>query len=95
MKIFGTKTFVMETDVMRQAFKVCEEAFELYMAAKHRNVIDPINDLESRRRDMVYEGADVIQAVLNFFDMLGMDEEEVDDAMYACYRRNVNRGRVK
>ena len=95
MEIFGTKTFTIERDPLMQAFKVCEEAFELYQAARKRNVVDNVNDLESRRWDMVSEMADVIQAAVNFGDCIGLTEEEIEDAMYECYRRNVHRGRVE
>lgn len=98
MEIFSTKTFEPKFNYSRlelQALKVCEEAHELAQAAKKLNVIDAFNDMESRRYDLVNEGADVIQSVLNLYGMMGMDAEDIEQAMYECYRRNVHRGRVE
>ncbi|MBQ9785104.1 MAG: hypothetical protein IJW29_06355 [Clostridia bacterium] len=95
MEILGTKTFVIEPDPTMQAFKVCEEAFELFQAAKHRNDTNEYITADRRRWDMIDECADVIQAALNFFDAIGLTEEEVLDAMDECYSRNRFRGRVE
>lgn len=96
MEIFGTKTFILEDSIRMQAFKVCEEAFEVFQEAKHLEE----NDV-SRESRMLYmwplrnEMADVIQATLNLAAMVGVTKEEIMDDMNACYRRNVMRGRVK
>ena len=95
MEIFGTKTFTLETDVKMQAFKICEEAFEVYQEAKYLAVNHDFITPEARLWNLRAEMADVIQSVVNLADMLGLTEEEVLDDMNECYRRNANRGRVE
>lgn len=95
MEILGTKTFCAARTLQEQAFKVCEEAFELYQAVKHLDDVNDFIDEHARRWAMIDECADVTQAALNFFAMLGFDEDGVFDAMDECYRRNRHRGRVE
>ena len=95
MRVFGTETFTIEPDVTMQAFKVCEEAHEVFQEAKHLNDADPIIPRSSRMRYLREEMADVMQAVLNLADLIGLTEEELLDDMSDCERRNRFRGRYE
>ena len=98
MEVFGTKTFEPTFDytpLELQALKVCEEAWEVYQAAKHLHDYDFINDENNRMWALREEMSDVHQALFNLADMVGLTSGEIEDDMYACYRRNVCRGRVE
>lgn len=98
IEILETKTFEPTFDytpLELQALKVCEEAWEVYQAAKHLHDFDFINDEKVRMWDLRTEMADVHQALFNLADMIALTKEDIEDDMYACYTRNVCRGRVK
>ena len=96
MEVFHTKTFAMEETIEGQATKTLQEASEFYMAAReYERAIrqeGPFATEEFERA--IDEGADVIQTVLNAFDMMGLYSEDVEDAMERCLKRNQIRGRV-
>lgn len=96
MEVFGTKTFTMEGTIEGQATKTLQEASEFYMAAREyeRAVRDDGPFAAEELERAIDEGADVIQTVLNAFDMMGLYEEDVTEAMERCLRRNQMRGRV-
>ncbi|MBQ9784267.1 MAG: hypothetical protein IJW29_02080 [Clostridia bacterium] len=96
MDIFGTKTFRMTDSLEEQSVATMKEAAELWQAVRwyERNLV---TDPERAADVLMYaidEGADVIQTVLNAFAMMGMNEEDVEDAMFRCLCRNEIRGRV-
>lgn len=99
MEILGTKTFKPTFDyseIELQALKVCEEANELWQAARKLKKTDGLfHTPESRMEDLDEEGADVIQAVLNLYDMLGYDAIDVRNLMMDCRRKNELRGRYE
>lgn len=97
MKVFGTKTFVLEETLTEQAAKTLEEAAEFFMALRsYERYKANDSDLTAISLEMaIDEGADVIQTVLNAFDAMGLYVEDVQDAMHRCFRRNEMRGRVE
>lgn len=94
MNLLGTKTFDTEEDLAGQATKVLQEAAELYESAKkyERNKGGMFED--AYLDAMLDEGADTIQAVLNLYHKLGMEKEEIIEAMERCLKRNEARGRL-
>lgn len=97
MKVFDTKTFVLEDTLTAQAAKTLEEAAEFFMALRsYERYKATESDFASASFEMaIDEGADVIQTVLNAFDAMGLYVEDVQDAMHRCFRRNAMRGRVE
>lgn len=96
MEIFGTKTFRMTDSLEEQSVATMKEAAEFWQAVRWYErclITDP-----ERAADVLLhaidEGADVIQTVLNAFAMMGMNEEDVEDAMFRCLCRNEIRGRI-
>lgn len=96
MKIFGTETFTLEDAIEGQATKTLQEAAEFYEAARkyQRDVRDESVFTATSLQIAIDEGADVIQTVLNAFEMMGLYEEDVYDAMERCMERNRRRGRL-
>ena len=97
MEIFHTKTFAIEENLTAQAAKTLEETAEFFMAARdYERAIRQEGPFAAEEFLMaIDEGADVIQTVLNAFDMMGLYIEDVEDAMERCLRRNQIRGRVE
>ena len=97
MEVFHTKTFAIEDNLTAQALKTMEETAEFFMAARsyERDKAADSPFVTTSMQMAIDEGADVIQTVLNAFDMMGLYPEDVEDAMERCLKRNQVRGRVE
>lgn len=96
MEIFGTKTFRMTDDLEEQSVATMKEAAEFWQAVRwyERNLVTDPERAADAFQFAIDEGADVIQTVLNAFDMMGMNADDVEDAMFRCLCKNEIRGRV-
>lgn len=83
-------------DSMRaQADKVHEEAAELMVAAKHYidDTILGMPTVVTSRQTMSEELSDIVQALANLAECMGLTYRELEDAAKAVDQRNVARGR--
>lgn len=88
MKLPEIKTFTIEEDPKQQALKVLEEAGEFVEAVK-KWAENP-----KAFGEAMDEGADVLQALCNTFEMMGAKDINIRAAMKRCEKRNADRGRL-
>lgn len=96
MDIIGTKTFRMTDSLEEQSVATMKEAAEFWQAVRwyERSLVTDPERAADAFQFAIDEGADVIQTVLNAFAMMGMNADDVEDAMFRCLCKNEIRGRV-
>lgn len=78
-----THTFDIGDEPKAKALKPLEEAAEVFGAWQNRCDEDVADEL-----------ADYIQACANMMAWMGLTQQDVDDAMLRCLKRNRDRGRI-
>lgn len=81
--VFDAHAFDIGDAPKQKALKPLEEAAEVFGAWQNRC-----------DEDVVDEVADCIQACANLLAWMGLTQQEVDDAMLRCLKRNRDRGRL-
>lgn len=78
-----TQTFDIGDEPKAKALKPLEEAAEVFGAWQNRCDEDVVDEL-----------ADCIQACANMMAWMGLTQQDVDNAMLRCLKRNRDRGRI-
>lgn len=81
--LLNLRTFREVRDDKAQALKPLEEAAEVFGAWQNRCDEDVVDEL-----------ADCIQACANMMAWMGLTQQDVDNAMLRCLKRNRDRGRI-
>lgn len=86
------KPFPNVKPTKEQALKVIEEAAEVFGAwQEYEEGSNGLDELNSLNKALIDECSDVIQAVCNLVNALGVDD--LEQYMQACEKRNRDRGR--
>lgn len=92
-----TQTFDIGDEPKAKALKPLEEAAEVFGAWQDCDDMRLSQIMTARmeyRQDLIDECMDVVQAVVNLLDAEGFTQEDVDNAMLRCLKRNRDRGRI-
>ena len=93
--VIKVEPFTKFVEPKAQALKPLEEAAEVFGAWQASGIDGSDSITPDMRRDIVYECLDTIQACVTLMESIGTTSDEVRDASYRVYWRNVERERYE